>query len=291
MDHACGGKPSVLLATCSSKPDLTPSDAVLAAAIRAAGAQVRVEPWDRIAPGTLLDTAICLRSTWDYHHRPDEFRNWIRLLQAGGAALWNPAETVLANIDKRYLAGLAEAGIAIPPTIWLDPGDEFDPAELLRDAGWHRGVLKPRISATAHGTMLVTPETSVEPADLAPIRASGGLLQRFVPEVVERGEVSLIFIAGACTHAVRKRARDGEFRVQHDFGGSATREAVDPGLERFGRQALAASGLTWLYARVDVVETGAGPLLMELELIEPDLFLDQAPEAAARLGQSLLAAG
>lgn len=260
----------------------------MAAAIRSRGAGVRVEPWDRIASGTLRDTTVCLRSTWDYHHRADEFRSWILSLGAAGVSLWNPPDTIMANMDKRYLANLAEVGIVVPPTIWLEPGEEFDPVALLRGTGWGRGVLKPRISATAHGTVLVAADTGAQTADLAPIRATGGLLQRFLPEVVERGEVSLVFVADVCTHAVRKRARAGDFRVQYDFGGSATREAVDPGLERFGRQALEASGLAWLYARVDVVETASGPVLMELELIEPDLFLDQAPEAGDRLAEGLL---
>lgn len=290
MDAARDSKRQVLLVTCSSKPDLTASDAVLAAAIRSGGGEIRVEPWDGIAADTLGDITVCLRSTWDYHHRPDEFRTWIRSLQAAGASLWNPAETVLANIDKRYLADLAELGIAIPPTIWLEPGVDVDPAALLRQAGWERGVLKPRISATAHGTVLVGSDSTGDPVDLDPIRAAGGLLQCFVPEVVERGEVSLVFIAGICTHAVRKRARVGDFRVQLDFGGTAMREGVDRELERFGHRALETFGRAWLYARVDVVETVSGPMLMELELIEPDLFLDQAPEAAERLGQSLVGA-
>lgn len=285
---AHGAKPPILLATCSSRPDLTASDAVLASALRSRGAEVRVAPWDQVSPATIDAATVCLRSTWDYHCRPDEFRRWITSLQAAGVSLWNPAETVLANMDKRYLAGLAEAGIAIPPTVWLEPGADVDPAALLREAGWDRGVLKPRISATAHGTLLVSRDSSVEPADLAPVSAAGGLLQRFVPEVVEGGEVSLVFIAGTCSHAVRKRPRAGDFRVQHDFGGTASREAVDPALVRFGRRALEASGLAWLYARVDVVETTDGPLLMELELIEPDLFLDQAPEAAERLAEGLV---
>lgn len=282
--------PTVLLATCHAKPDLTPSDAVLAGALRARGAEVGAVPWDRLSPDAVKGATLCLRSTWDYHHRSDEFRGWITSLQSAGTSVRNPAETVLANMDKRYLAGLAEVGIAIPPTIWLEPGEHFDPMALLGEAGWDRGVLKPRISATAHGTVLVTAGAPVDRDLVGPAQVAGGLLQAFIPEVVEFGEVSLVFIAGVCTHAVRKRARTGDFRVQHDFGGTATREAVAPGLERFGHQVLEASGATWLYARVDLVETADGPVLMELELIEPDLFLDQAPEAAERLAEGLLGA-
>ena len=279
--------PTVLLATCRAKPDLTPSDAVLAAALRARGAEVGAVPWDRLSPGAIGGATLCLRSTWDYHLRAAEFRRWVEQVGATAGALWNPAATVVANIDKAYLRVLAARGVSIPPTIWVEPGEDLDPAALVREAGWERGVLKPRISATAHGTVLVPAGAPVDPELVAPTRAAGGLLQAFMPEVVERGEVSLVFIVGACTHAVRKRARTGDFRVQHDFGGTATREAVAPGLERFGRQVLEASGATWLYARVDLVETADGPVLMELELIEPDLFLDQAPEAAERLAEGL----
>ena len=112
-------------------------------------------------------------------------------------------------------------------------------------------------------------------------------MQAFVPEVESRGEISLVYLDGTFSHAVRKRPASGDFRVQRDFGGSL--EAMTPSepVLAFGDGVLAAVTRPWLYARVDLVEAGGGPVLMELELIEPDLFL--TPAGAARLAAALLA--
>lgn len=274
----------VVLATCRPKPALTPGDALLADALGRLGATVVAAPWDAVDPAR-EPGVVCLRSTWDYHLRWDEFRAWVGAFEDRGR-LWNPAATVLWNADKGYLRDLAAAGVALPRTRWVEPGRRPDVAALLEEWGATRAVLKPRVSATAYGTHLVPPEATLEEGDWAALERSGCLLQEFVPEIRTRGEVSLVFLAGGFSHAVRKRARQGDFRVQGDFGGSL--EAVDPGDApvEFGERVLAAAGRPWLYARVDLVETGSGPVLMELELIEPDLFL--TPDAAARLARELV---
>lgn len=280
---------SFILATCQSRPDLTPSDQILADALRSRGASARAAPWDTLAPDRLENAVVCLRSTWDYYQRSTEFRRWIEGFRSQSESLWNPPGTALWNLDKIYLRQLEAGGVPIPPTHWIEPEVPVDLPALLAGTGWDRAVLKPRVSAGAHGTYLVTPTTPLTHAEREPLLHCGALLQELVPEVQSRGEISLVFIDGDFSHAIRKRTATGEFRVQQDFGGSATLTEVGPTLRDFGAQVLRVAALPWIYARVDVVEAAAGPLLMELELIEPDLFFTLAPVAADRLAGALIA--
>ena len=278
----------VLFATCRHSPQLTASDALLAAEVRSLGASASAMPWDDIVPGDVGDAVVCLRSTWDYHRRSDKFSAWIEALRAHRVTLVNPADTVLWNMDKGYLGWLEARGVAIPPTRWIAPGDPIPLAELLGSAGWDRAVLKPRISATAYGTHLVTPATTLDHDAVRALSHAGALLQAFVPEIQSGGELSLMFIDGRFSHAVRKRPSPGDFRVQHEFGGTAGADDSPAAMQEFGAHVLATSPFPWTYARVDVVEAAAGPVLMELELIEPDLFFTPGSEGVRRLASALL---
>jgi glutathione synthase/RimK-type ligase-like ATP-grasp enzyme len=273
----------IVLATCRTKPALTPSDSLLAAALERADAAVVAVPWEAIdAAG-----AVCLRSTWDYHQRWDEFRRWLGGFDGRQGRLWNPLETVAWNADKQYLRDLEAAGIPLPRTRWYEPGERPDGARVLRELNLARAVLKPRISASAVGTYLVGGGHAPSEEEWQPLDASGSLLQEFVPEVGTRGEISLVYLDGGFSHAVRKWPAEGDFRVQERFGGRLERVTPPGAVLDFGDAVLSAVRHPWLYARVDLVEAGRGPVLMELELIEPDLFL--TPEAAGRMAAALLA--
>lgn len=271
----------VFLATCRKQPQLTPSDRILKDALEQRGVSVSAAPWDAMSP---VDGLVCLRSTWDYHRRVDEFRAWLEALRV---PVVNPRATVEWNIDKRYLRDLERRGIAIPVTRWFEPGIRPDLREVLAEEGWDRAVLKPRISATADGTHLVEGGTALAAGEWAQPLASGAMIQEFVPEIAA-GELSLMYINGLFSHAVRKRPASGEFRVQQEFGGREELVEVRGDLAAFGRRALDASGREAVYARVDLVETPRGPVLMELELIEPEMFFYLAPAQAGWLADALL---
>jgi glutathione synthase/RimK-type ligase-like ATP-grasp enzyme len=277
---------SIVLATCRTKPGLTPGDTLLATALERAGASVTAAPWDALDPADTDGAIVCLRSTWDYHLRWDEFRRWIARF-TGHGRLWNPAATVLWNADKRYLRDLAEAGIALPRTRWFEAGERPDTDAVLAEWGLERGVLKPRVSATAFGTHLIERGQRLPEAEWRPLENAGCLLQAFVAEIAARGEVSLMYLDGVYSHAVLKRPASGDFRVQTDFGGRLERAVPSASVRAFGDAVLAAVTQPWLYARVDLVDSDRGPVLMELELIEPDLFLD--PGSAERMAAALLA--
>ena len=148
----------------------------------------------------------------------------------------------------------------------------------------------PRIGATAYGTFLIDRDLSLSDDDLQPARASGALLQEVIPEIVERGEISLVYFGGAFSHAVVKRARAGEFRVQKDFGGHVEPTTPSAAVWAFADAVMSKVPADCLYARVDVVDTARGPLLMELELIEPELYFSIVPESANRLAELIVQA-
>ena len=280
---------TVIFATCHDRPLVAPDDEPLAAALRARGVTVTPLPWtdiDRYAVGDAPPAL--LRSTWDYHRSPMVFWTWLRAVGDSGRTVWNDPAVARENMDKLYLQRCEGRGIAIPPTEWLDRVDQATVRQTLLARGWDRAVLKPRVAATAYGTFLVTPETKLSDSDLAPTRMSGAMVQEFVPEIETNGDISLIYCEGRFSHAVMKRARAGDFRVQSDFGGSAAPFTPSAMLLAFAKGSLATVLKPCLYARVDVVETNRGPLLMELELIEPELFFLIVPGAADTFADAIV---
>jgi glutathione synthase/RimK-type ligase-like ATP-grasp enzyme len=279
---------NVVFATCEQQPLIARDDQPLADALTALGVDVVPIPWTEIDPYAVIDAPpILLRSTWDYHRVPTLFASWLGALADAGRPTMNPPQIARDNIDKIYLQALEAAGIAIPRTHWLDRIDNDTIGRALKDEGWDRAVLKPRVAATAYGTFLISKDSTLSDEELAPARASGALLQELVPEILQDGETSIVYAGGAYSHAVVKRAKEGDFRVQQDFGGRV--EPVSPSTSLLS---LAASVMTHvadtcLYARVDVVESSRGPLLMELELIEPELYFLHAPDAAPRMAHEI----
>jgi glutathione synthase/RimK-type ligase-like ATP-grasp enzyme len=278
----------VVFATCGHQPLISPDDQVLADALAARGVDVEPIPWTEIDPYAVLDAPpILLRSTWDYHRVPTMFRSWLQALEDSGRRVWNPPVIARANVDKIYLKDLETRGIAIPKTRWLDAVDLDSIRRVLDEEKWPRAVLKPRIAATAYGTFLIDRDTELADEDLQPARASGALLQELISEVADHGETSLMLFDGAFSHAVLKRAKPGEFRVQKDFGGRVEPTSPSNSLLDVATRVMTLVPEGWLCARVDVVETATGPLLMELELIEPELYFLYVPEAAARFAAVL----
>jgi glutathione synthase/RimK-type ligase-like ATP-grasp enzyme len=279
----------VVFATCEQEPLTAADDQILADALKARGVEVTPIPWTEIDPYATIDSPpIVIRSTWDYHRMPTMFASWLDALADSGRRTWNPPGVARSNIDKVYLKALAAAGIAIPETRWLDRADHESVAAVMRQEQWHRAVLKPRIAATAYGTFLIDRDTTIDEAGFGPVRASGAFIQEVIPEVIERGEISLVYLASDFSHAVIKQAKAGEFRVQKDFGGTVAVMTPPPALRSFADRIMATVPPDCLYARVDVVDSGRGPLLMELELIEPELYFLNVPAAADHLADLIV---
>ena len=292
----------VALITYSGVPAITTDDRLLRDALIARGAEVEARPWDANADWSVYHRII-LRSCWNFHHRPQEFRGWVDdVKERHDGSLMNGPALVQWGVDKRYLKDLDARGVAVVPTIWVDAadGDESpDLDALIAEQGWQGGaVVKPAISATAHETWRVAPDDGgahqARFKSLLASSPSGVMVQPFLPEI-EDGEWSLVFLGGEFSHAVKKRPAAGDFRVQHDFGGTVERCDPDPALVEDARAVLRAAAEATntvvediLYARVDGVVRSGRLLLMELELIEPVLFFAQAPGAAARMAELIV---
>jgi len=269
----------IAIATSPDVPKLPPGESALLSALGKLGIAACPMIWSSSETDWAAFGAVVIRSCWDYHLRPPEFLEWIERLEQMRIPVLNPPEVVRWNIDKRYLLDLSRKGIPIPESIWIPPDDQMDLAETCRVQGWESAVVKPLIGATAYRT-----ERRRDGLVEGPM-----LVQEFLPAIETSGEWSLIYIAGRFSHAVRKRARKGDFRVQQEFGGSIELAEPPDFVLDAAESAMAALPRPAVMARVDLVETGATAVLMELELIDPELFFQLAPEASGRLAAALRA--
>jgi len=281
--------PDVALVTYAELPDLNPDDHPLRAELEARGARAHAVRWDAAVDWRRFDVVV-LRSCWDYHRRTAEFRDWLAAQERAGTRLWNPAAVVRWNLDKSYLRDLRVAGVAVPDTVWIEPGSAPDLAGVVRSRPWERAVVKPRISLSAHDTWVTDRAAAAGDQERFAqlVRERGVLVQEFVPEITAAGELSLVYVDGRFSHAMCKRARPDDFRVQHQYGGRAEPVSASASARRGAEQALAAVPGLWLYARVDGVERDGRLIVMELEVIEPELFLLWSREAVVRLTNAIL---
>jgi hypothetical protein len=271
------------IATCRPLPEPDPDQAPLTAALEARGAAVELVPWDVDFDWRAVDLCV-LRSTWDYHRRPDAFLAWVEKT-AKTTRLLNPPEVVRWNAHKEYLLELEASGLPVAPTALLRRGDVTTLRDVADGYGWDDVVVKPAVSASSHATIraqrggLRAAEAHLrELLDVEDV-----LVQGYLPSVEGHGERALVAIEGKLTHSVRKSRR---------FAGDAeTVESVPIGADE---RALATRVLAQLprllYARVDVAPAADGtPCVMEVELIEPSLFVSQNETALHRLADAIVA--
>ncbi|HXB54900.1 MAG TPA: hypothetical protein VN461_08970 [Vicinamibacteria bacterium] len=282
----------VAVATCARVPDLTEDDRLLVDELSRRGVSARPVVWNDPDVRWTTFELVVIRSCWDYHLRLSEFLGWLDRVEADGVQLWNPAPLVRSNAHKSYLQELKAAGLPVVPTAWLERGSTVDLGRLLRERGWSEAVVKPAVSASAFRTWRISAQNAAsEDAHRAlhELTAEGDVLvQPFLREIEKEGEWSFVFLGGEFSHAVLKRPAAGDFRVQAEYGGSALTE-TPPRSALSGAEAVAhyIKG-PWAYARIDAVAAEGGLTLMEVELIEPYLFLGNHPKAAARLADAIL---
>jgi glutathione synthase/RimK-type ligase-like ATP-grasp enzyme len=285
------GRKRIAFVTHAGLPGLSDDDRLAVEELACRGAEVEPAVWDD--PGVYWShfDSVVLRSSWDYHLKLSSFLDWLDRLEREGVPLWNPAAVVRANVDKGYLVDLASAGVPVVPTVRVEKESRANLAEILDERGWTDAVIKPAVSASAFRTWRISHiQAAAEQSTFEELlAASPVLVQPFLQEIQTRGEWSIIFLGGEYSHAVLKRPRPGDFRVQEHLGGSSLPEAPGPGLIAQARAVVEKIPGPWLYARVDGVETDAGLLLMELELTEPSLFLGTDRKAPARFAEAILA--
>lgn len=268
--------------------DLTPDDRSAVPVLAARGVEVVPVVWTEPLPGRL--DGLVLRSTWDYHLKVDDFLAWVASIEAAGLPLWNAPSTVRWNVDKKYLLEVEASGIPVVPTRHAVRGSGVSLPALLREAGWAEAVVKPSVSGGAFETWRAGPGEADAVRFERQLAAMDCLVQPFLPELVTGGEWSLLFFGHRHSHAVLKRPVSGDFRVQEEFGGAFAPVEPPAGLLAAAQAALEAAGERTLYARVDGVIRGGRFEVMELELVEPSLFLGTAPGAAERFAAEIVAA-
>ena len=282
-------RPRIALATYEQAPLLAPDDMRLIPALADVGIDAEPAVWSDAAVIWETFDAVLVRSCWDYHRRFTEFVEWLERLDASRIPVWNSIDLIGWNAHKRYLVDLAERGVSVTPTRIVPRGHGESVEDAVRSEGWNRFVLKPAVSASGYEThALSLPLTGEAVSIVERVTAqSDVLLQPFIDEIPRDGEYSLMFIDGAFSHAAIKRAAEGEFRVQREHGGSAVHVEASPSLIAAASHSLAALPERPLYARVDGVMRDDTFMLVELELIEPNLFFELSPGSEARLAAAL----
>jgi glutathione synthase/RimK-type ligase-like ATP-grasp enzyme len=237
--------------------------------------------WERFA-------GVVIRTTWDYQDDLAAFLRTLEEIEASGVPLANPLALVRANVRKSYLLDLAGRGCPIPRTEIVPALDGASLAAFVRGTGPHGAVAKPIVGASGWEAFRVRPGDAAGAGRA--LRVLGGrevLLQPFLPAVLTEGERSLVYVGGAFSHALDKVPIPGEFRVQEEHGGIITGVEPDPVSLAVADAIVALLEPAPLYARVDLVVDERGPVLMELELVEPALYLRTNPGAPARFAAAV----
>ena len=256
-----------------------------AAPLAAAGLSVGHRSWAGATGLAAFDLVLPLL-VWGYPRAHGRWLAEVRRWQEEGVRLRNPPTVLAWNADKRYLGRLAERGAPVVPTLFADRPGEAEMEAARKRFGTDRLVAKPQVSSTAWQTIRWSPGENL----------SGGpqgaaMIQPYLPAIETAGEVSLVYFGGRFSHAISKRPQPGDFRVQPEFDGIIAAHSPTPDEFAAAERVLGAAEEDLLYARIDLVRGLDGsPQLIELELIEPDLYLGYDAEAGARFAAAAAAA-
>lgn len=269
-------------------PDLWPKVlARLQRALDGAGIEALPTPWTaHVDDASALRGYACVLPllVWGYHHDAARWQQACATWQREGLPLANPAKVLAWNTDKRYLRELADRGVAIAPTAFVDALSQDAVERAFIDIGADELIAKPAISGGGWKTRRLRRGDAVAAPEPMPM-----LLQAYLPTIETQGETSLLYFGGRLSHAVNKRPLPGEFRIQEEFGGQyALVPEPSAGALALAQQVLEAVGEPLLYARIDMLPDADGSwLLMEAELIEPDFYLGLDPAQGAAFARAL----
>jgi glutathione synthase/RimK-type ligase-like ATP-grasp enzyme len=260
-------------------------DELLAAAFERRGVSTARVDWARADFPWSSARCALFRTTWDYFHRASEFLAWLDRV-SGQTRLINSPAVIRWNMDKHYLADLRDRGVHTVPTHFVEAATSASLPAVLDETGWDEAVLKPVISGAARHTYRIDARNASEHDAVFHelLKAEAVMLQPFQRAIVDSGELSLMVVGGEYTHAVRKVAGPQDFRVQDDHGGTVHPYTPPPDEIRFAEHTVRACNPPPVYARVDMLRDNDGELaVMELELVEPELFMRLHPPAAEAL--------
>ncbi len=290
-------RPTIGFVTCTDVGGIVPDDRLIVDELARLGIDVVAVAWDAHETIPPVD-AFVIRSPWNYHLHPEAFAAWVDRA-ANNAPLYNDPSIIRWNSHKAYLFDVEKAGVRIAPTVLCAARESYALDAIMQEKNWHEVIVKPAISASSYMTAIVgaTPHPALQIAELESrfvddgqrhleriLETRDALVQPFMPEIFTRGERSLVYIDGAYSHCVQKDA------FTTGPGGGHRADADDE--ERsLAERALATLPLVPLYARVDLLRNSEGAEhLMELELIDPELYMRYDAEAPGRFAKAILRA-
>ncbi|MBL4618909.1 MAG: hypothetical protein JKX88_02270 [Marinicaulis sp.] len=269
---------NITFATCNEFPAIQPGDAIVARALEKHGVKTIAAPWNGPQEPFESVDAVVIRSAWDYPAAPTAFEAWLKKIESGPLAI-NSLALMRWNLSKRYLLSLAEKGAPLPPSRLVEP-TAASIAAAMDELGLTQAVVKPEYGSTSSGLSVVAREDDDGIGRAAQNLAMPGIVQPLISEITTKGETSFIFFDGDFSHAVTKRPKSGEIRCQYEFGGST--KAIEPPQWAIKEASRIITMLPEhpIYARIDAILLDDTMQLMEVELIEPELFFNYCPEAA-----------
>ncbi len=263
----------IAFATSDEYPNLPADDQPLFEQLLAKGLAATPVIWSSPDVNWADFAAIVIRSTWDYQYRLNEFRQWLHKLKQLNVKVWNPVDTLLWNLDKRYLQDLESRGVPVVPTTWVRQNAN----DILSTVGnLSRGdyVIKPAVAAGARETHRIASSNQQLLIEVITriAKDSDVMIQPFCHEILIRGELSLIFFHGSFSHAVVKTPKKNDFRINERHGGQTNTTKPPPEALSLARSTLQKLNHSYLYARVDLVPFNGSYRIGEVELTEPSLF-------------------
>lgn len=280
---------NIAVLTCARLPELLESDQKLIPLFKQHNITAKAVIWDDASIDWSTFDYLLFRNTWDYYQKENAFNDWLQKLESLGIKTLNPIPIIQQNKHKFYLQEFESRGVLILPTLFL----EKNANKILKDIlpkNWQKIVIKPAFSAGSYLTKLVDASEidAIQEEFKEHFISKDFLLQEFRPEIKELGETSLIFFNGVFSHAINKKPVDGDFRVQIQYGGNYT--LVEPTIELINQAKYILEQIPekLLYARIDGIVIENKLHLMEIELIEPDLYFDLAHGARELFVESFL---
>ncbi|MBT3784472.1 hypothetical protein HOF92_05800 [bacterium] len=275
------------LLTCERLPQLSDDEVPLLDALSDLGYKPIPVIWNH-DPWKDYDFLL-FRNTWDYVGRYQQFQEFLNEIELAEKTVFNPLDLIRSNMNKSYLLDFHNQGLPVVPTQQVSVNEVKNDALKLRlNLNSELFVIKPSVSADSLSTFrgsLDSIQNTVKSIKLQ--KGVQWLLQPFLPSIEDEGEFSLIYFEGERSHCVVKKAKKGDFRVQDTFGGTAEVIEPEPGKWEVADRIIESLPSIPLYARVDLVNYHGEPMLLELELIEPSLFLTQVPRAASRFAKAI----
>lgn len=264
-------------------------DDLLRSALQKRGLRVQRVAWNDPHFDWRSTRAAVFRATWDYTHRYDEFVRWLENVRTK-TTLINSFATVRWNLDKHYLRDLSEKGIAVPATVYVERGEATTVQEIIRNHHFRECIIKPAVSGGARHTYKVDEMTAAAHEEMFRLLTANEamMVQPFLHSVTTIGEKTLVMIGGSFSHAVLKRTKEGDFRVQDDHGGTVHEYAPTGEEIAFAERVIASCDPVPFYGRIDMLMENDGKMVVsELELIEPELWFRFHPPAADFLAEKI----